>query len=103
MHCFGHIHEEWGAKLVAWRQKVSQKPSYLTDIDNGSSVLVGKLSTVGSKSLSATSHCSGDQNPLTYGSHTLFVNASIEGAGDLPIQPPWLVDLELRPATNSGD
>jgi hypothetical protein len=95
MHCFGHIHEGWGAKLVSWRQKTSEKPSHLIDIDNGRSVLIDKLSTLTSKSLSVTSHCSGDSTQLEYGSQTLFVNASIEGAGDLPVQPPWLVKLEL--------
>ncbi|KAJ5591919.1 uncharacterized protein N7459_002288 [Penicillium hispanicum] len=103
MHCFGHIHEGWGAKLVTWRRKISQKPSHLTDIDNGNSVLIDKLSTVAFKTLSTTSHCSADPNMLRYGFQTLFVNASIEGAGDLPIQPPWLVDLELRPATHLSD
>lgn len=95
MHCFGHIHEGWGARLVTWRQKTSQKPSHLTDIDNGSSVLIDKLSTLTSKSFFFTSHCSEDPIQLNYGSQTLFVNASIQGAGDLPIQPPWLVDIEL--------
>ena len=100
MHCFGHIHEGWGAKLVTWRQKVSQRPSHLTDIDNGNSVLIDRLSTIQtSMELRATSHCSGDPNPLKWGSQTLFINASIEGAGELPIQPPWLVDLELPPST----
>jgi predicted phosphodiesterase len=30
MHCFGHIHEGWGAKLVTWRQPISTEPSHLT-------------------------------------------------------------------------
>ncbi|KAJ5630003.1 hypothetical protein N7528_003660 [Penicillium herquei] len=89
MYCFGHIHEGWGAKLITWRRNVSQKPSYLTDINNGSSVLIDKLSTLTPKCLSMTSYCSGDPDPLRYGSQTLFVNASIEGVVDL------LVDLEL--------
>ena len=103
MHCFGHIHEGWGAKLVTWRRKVSPKPSHLTDIDNGNSVLISKLSTVTPESLVVTSHCSEDPHPLRYGSQTLFVNASIEGAGELPVQPPWLIDFELQPATESDD
>ncbi|KAJ5939108.1 hypothetical protein N7466_002242 [Penicillium verhagenii] len=101
MHCFGHIHEGWGAKLVTWRPKPSQKPSHLTDIDNGKSVLIDKLSTLrGPKSLSMTSHCHGDSNQLESGSQTLFVNASIEGGGPFTIQPPWLVDIELPPASD---
>lgn len=100
MHCFGHIHEGWGAKLVTWRKKVSQKPSHLTDIDNGNSVRIANLFTMASQSFSSTSHCSEDQHPLKYGFQTLFVNASIEGAGDFRTQTPWLVDLELRPVTD---
>ncbi|KAK3389843.1 Metallo-dependent phosphatase-like protein [Podospora didyma] len=38
MHCFAHIHEGWGAKLVAWRDdQPSENPSHFTDIDNGAS------------------------------------------------------------------
>ncbi|OQD68480.1 hypothetical protein PENDEC_c035G04348 [Penicillium decumbens] len=99
MHCFGHIHEGWGAKLVTWRRDISKRPSHLTDIDNEKSVLIDRLSTLRpSMEFSTTSHCSGDPNPLKWGSQTLFVNAAIQGTEDLPIQPPWLVDLELPPA-----
>jgi hypothetical protein len=34
VHCFGHIHEYWGAKLVKWRPELSDEPSHFTDIDN---------------------------------------------------------------------
>ena len=117
LHCFGHIHEGWGAKLVTWRERISESPSHFTDIDNERSVLVEKLSTVkGSKfdppetleakskkmkfyaceRCCATSHCTGDSNPLEYNSQTLFVNAAIEGrSDDYPVQLPWLVDIEL--------
>ncbi|CAG8198983.1 unnamed protein product [Penicillium olsonii] len=117
MHCFGHIHEGWGAKLVTWRDRTSDFPSHLTDIDNGQSCSIAKLSDINDRNrhpLSGdsaplecftTSHCSGDAHPLQWGSQTLFVNASIEGAHqglddkneNITMQPPWLVDLELRP------
>ncbi|KAL2056277.1 hypothetical protein ABVK25_003300 [Lepraria finkii] len=42
-----------------------------------------------------TSHCVGDEYPLEYGKQTLFVNASVSGSGALPVQRPWLVDVEL--------
>lgn len=117
IHCFGHIHEGWGAKLVTWRDKLSEKPSHFADIDNKRSVLVEKLSslresefdwpeTLKTKSekmkyydrerCCATSHCTGDAHPIEYGSQTLFVNAAIEGRyDDYPVQLPWLVDIEL--------
>ncbi|KAF3384721.1 Metallophosphoesterase domain-containing protein 1 [Penicillium rolfsii] len=104
LHCFGHIHEGWGAKLVTWRHTTSAKPSHLTDIDNGRSTVIDKLSTLGSaKSFSTTTHCFGDKNHLRPGFQTLFVNASIEGAGKFPTQPPWLVELELPPASDQED
>lgn len=99
MHCFGHIHAGWGAKLVGWREKVSEKPSHLTDIDNGKSIVIQRLSNISQRGTSPawyrTSHCAGDTTPLRLGAHTLFVNAAVEGSGALPVQPAWIVDLDL--------
>ncbi|KAJ6020721.1 hypothetical protein N7540_006225 [Penicillium herquei] len=101
MHCFGHIHEGWGAKLVTWRGKPSSKPSHLTDIDNEKSILIERLSTVRSRikeietEYFSTSHSYDDPSPLEWGSQTLFVNAAIQGARSLPVQPAWIVDLDL--------
>ncbi|RDW93066.1 metallophosphatase domain-containing protein [Aspergillus mulundensis] len=96
MHCFGHVHQGWGAKLVAWRPKISERPSNLTNIDNGRSKIIRNLSQVNlGMSVLETSHCTQDEYPLKNKSHTLFVNAAIEGNHSHPI---WLVDLELPPA-----
>lgn len=48
LHCFGHIHEGWGAKLVTWRGKEGTTttittPSHLTEIDNGASKLIDSV------------------------------------------------------------
>lgn len=119
LHCFGHIHEGWGAKLVTWREQLSGNPSHFTDIDNDKSTIIEKLSglqhskhdTPESKEEKskkeqyhrqqrcyATTHCIGDTNPLEYGPQTLFINASIEGTEGNPLQLPWLVELELPKA-----
>ncbi|KAF3016573.1 hypothetical protein E8E15_001114 [Penicillium rubens] len=102
MHCFGHIHEAWGAKLVRWRDDISPEPSHLTDIDHDQSVPISTLSTIkrngNPTESSATSHCAGDPRPLNRGSETLFINAALEGSRDFMIQPPWLVDIELPAA-----
>ncbi|EEU43149.1 uncharacterized protein NECHADRAFT_46630 [Fusarium vanettenii 77-13-4] len=116
LHCFGHVHDSWGAKLVAWRPTISDQPSHFSDIDNGKSVVIESLSRLkGSKFESAedrearedaveryksqwychTSHCGGDNRPLGLG-ETLFVNAAVMGDGELS-QYPWLVDIELEP------
>ena len=119
LHCFGHIHEGWGAKLVTWRDQLTETPSHFTDIDNERSVIVEKLSgfrqtrfdTVEiqrEKLMKAeecrrnrcctTTHRAGDPNPLEFGKQTLFVNAAIEGTEEHPFQMPWLVEIELPSA-----
>jgi hypothetical protein len=116
LHCFGHIHEGWGAKLVTWRDQLTETPSHFTDIDNERSIIVQNLSgfrqskfdTRESKEQKlekteyhrrercyATSHCTGDASPLEFKAQTLFVNAAIQGTEEHPLQMPWLVELEL--------
>lgn len=100
MHFFGHIYEGWGAKLAAWRKMVSEKPSYMTDIDNENSTVVGRLADIvqenAHRTSYQTSHCSNDSHPIQHSAHTLFVNSAIEGSTDeYSVQPPWLIDLEL--------
>ena len=80
LHCFGHIHEGWGAKLVAWRKEISDNPSHLTDVDNGKSIIVANLSRLEAEQEDAryadrrfytTSHCSDDENPVEWRTSTL--------------------------------
>ncbi|KAI1475952.1 hypothetical protein K445DRAFT_378679 [Daldinia sp. EC12] len=120
LHCFGHIHEGWGAKLVTWREKINEAPSHFADIDNERSMVIEKLSNLISSKFDTpeiaeekskkrakltregyikTSHCISDDNPLEAGSQTLFVNAAIRGLSEeYPNQAPWLVDLEMPTA-----
>ena len=116
LHAFGHVHSSWGAKLVAWRPKISEKPSYLTDIDNGKSLPLealaglrpGKLDTEEESQaklekrerLMLEGTCSTllfnekDRRPKQ-GKETLFVNAAAEGGEETLTQLPWLVYLDL--------
>ena len=119
LHCFGHIHEGWGAKMVTWRKRLTEKPSHFTDIDNDMSTIIEKLSgfkhskfdTPQSKEEKsrkeqyhrqqrcyATTHCTGDMIPLEYGAQTLFIKAAIQGTEEGPLQLPWLVDIDLPKA-----
>lgn len=122
LHCFGHIHEGWGAKLVAWRGAAASKdPSHFSDIDNASSTPVESLATLKhgkdvtpqkghakkdefnrcvKQGYRWTSHCSDDEHPLVRGRHTLFVNAAIEALDGGKAQLPWVVDIELPRATD---
>lgn len=119
LHCFGHIHEGWGAKVVTWRQQPTPSPSHFTDINNDRSFTVEKLSGITPSRFDnaelkeekiqrsqyhrqqrcyATSHCTEDAHPIEFGAQTLFVNAAIQGADDNAPQLPWLVDIELPKA-----
>ncbi|OIW33213.1 Metallo-dependent phosphatase [Coniochaeta ligniaria NRRL 30616] len=117
LHCFGHIHEGWGAKLVAWRgEEATEDPSHFSDIDNADSTLVESLATLKpgkwdspqaahdkkkefqrlvQEGFRGTSHRSDDEHPLTPGHHTLFVNAALEALEDGQVQLPWVVDIEF--------
>ena len=120
LHCFGHIHEGWGARLVAWKDYDGDYPSHFTAIDNNKSIQIDKLAGLKPSKFDTqedieqktrklrryreercctTSHCVGDKYPLEQGTQTLFVNASISGSEDLPVQLPWLVDIELPRAS----
>lgn len=43
MHCFGHVHNNWGARLVRWREKMPNPPSHFTAIKNKESVTIETL------------------------------------------------------------
>ncbi|PYI31264.1 Metallo-dependent phosphatase [Aspergillus indologenus CBS 114.80] len=123
LHCFGHIHEGWGAMIAQWRDvrrshrdqeqdgmgnsTAVNAPSHFTAIDYGRSTVISKLARLvesgkGKGKVPAVmeaSHCSEDPAPLTPGEHTLFVNAAVEGCRpEVPVHPLWLMDLELSRA-----
>jgi hypothetical protein len=120
LHCFGHIHEAWGAKLVTWRaSQAKEKPTALTAIDGGNSTVVESLTTLHptqwdtedsraakAKRLATYTNlnfCETTQRPKA-GEQTLFVNAAIEAPWPFrtcDFQLPWVVDMEL-PATEAA-
>ncbi|OAP62463.1 hypothetical protein AYL99_04666 [Fonsecaea erecta] len=120
VHCFGHIHEGWGARVVTWKDSGIDQPSHFTAINNENSPVVERLAALrittsdsdetaqGKRArleklklnkCAVTSHCSQDDYQLDAGKETLFVNASIMGHEDF-MHRPWLVDLELVKHTN---
>lgn len=114
LHCFGHIHEAWGAKLASWRDiPDGDEPSHFTAIDNNRSVVVETLAGVHPRKFDDPEMIEEKKRklevyeqkgycPVTLesgigrGSQTLFVNAAIEGPDDSAQQTPWVVSLDLR-------
>lgn len=120
LHCFGHVHSGWGAKLVAWRDveaTMVETVSHFTAIDNGQSTVLDTLqnfrrgkfdddATAAAKAkrladfekqgCRPTCPVVGDNLALGWSrTHTLFVNAAIKGDEEEPFHLPWLVDLDL--------
>lgn len=111
LHCFGHIHEAWGAKLVTWREKLSQPPSHFTDIDNDKSRLIdsraklnkGKFDTqdlIEEKERRVQKYQQKgyreiDDVEIRQSEQTLFANAAIEGMEEGQQQLPWMLDIQL--------
>lgn len=116
MHCFGHMHSQWGAKKVTWRSEIPEPVSHFTAIDNDESHVIESLSGLRAgkfdspevveekarkaKMLQDKGYCE-VKEALEKGQQTLFVNAAVEGTEEHPYQLPWVVDIPLAPATET--
>ncbi|KAF5568147.1 metallophosphoesterase domain-containing protein [Fusarium napiforme] len=116
IHCFGHVHGSWGAKIVSWRPQISENPSHFSDIDNAKSRIVeslphlqgtqwespedskareGRLQRYESQRCCVASYCQSDEERLAP-EETLFVNAALMGSKGLT-QYPWIIEIDLDP------
>jgi hypothetical protein len=109
-HCFGAIHESWGAKLVQWRPELSEEPSHFTDIDNDRSEPIESRATLNDgkfddedtlkarsakrAALEAQGYCK-ICTPIVDKEQTLFINAAIEGVEEGTQHLPWLLEILL--------
>ncbi|KAF4617100.1 hypothetical protein G7Y89_g15049 [Cudoniella acicularis] len=80
MHCFGHIHEGYGAELVTW---------------NEGKKLFG-ADAIQKESVQKNSYPEASKWPIKHGEETLMVNAAINNVNYRPVNSPWLIDLELQ-------
>ena len=82
LHCFGHIHEGWGAERINWKTTTCEEVK-----TNKSQVFEDRCASVD------ISESGG--KPLKWGQETLFVNASIMDVNYNPTNAPWVVDIDL--------
>jgi hypothetical protein len=96
LHCFGHIHEGWGAQRVTWKGGEDLDVKAEDHIEESEDIQVNMEDAVESRAvgLDVSSECA---TPLDFGKDTLMVNASIMTVTYKPWNSPWLVDLDLRP------
>ncbi|KAL8707455.1 MAG: hypothetical protein Q9225_007752 [Loekoesia sp. 1 TL-2023] len=82
LHCFGHIHEGWGAQRMEWAE--SEAATIPFDDQRMLDDRCVHVDVSGSS-----------EKPLKWGEETLMVNASIMNRRYQPVNAPWRVDLEL--------
>lgn len=77
LHCFGHIHEGHGAKLVTWESKGKNENSIKSERE---------IPEV---------YPDSEEVSVKHGEETLMVNAAIQNGRMDPYNAPFLLDLEL--------
>ncbi|KAK3670318.1 hypothetical protein LTR78_009772 [Recurvomyces mirabilis] len=111
LHCYGHIHEGWGAQKIRWSERVDEvvaTPTTIEDWKNG--VWQAGIANNGLESVSVNEEktlqrraafldVSRDGGLLRRGRETALVNAAIMDVKYRPVNAPWLVDIELPKAS----
>ncbi|KAI9773689.1 MAG: hypothetical protein M1840_006963 [Geoglossum simile] len=97
LHCFGHIHESWGAERVRWEERGEEEAGY-----REGEWKIGKrerFENDSEETLRERAVCMDvgreSREPLVWGQETLFVNASVMTWESQPLQAPWRIDIEL--------
>lgn len=120
LHCFGHIHEAWGAERVAWRDDsaadvatanvgpLGEQTELLGRLPQGpqpqdsKEILHPWLKSVVDARAAYVDISHTSEKPLKAGFETLLVNSSIMTLKYEPDQAGWLVDLELPKGAQSS-
>lgn len=98
LHCFGHIHEGWGAQKIVWEEGGEldvQTPMQHVKSVEGLQVDEQRMRDERAVYVDASR---GGEQEVEFGRETLMVNASIMDVRYRPVQGPWLVDLDLERA-----
>lgn len=111
VHCFGHIHEGWGAERVKWSDPVQECARSSVSSDkfvHGSDGFVKAINgvkeiVVSDQDAEHKHHVYYDASnsgiPLQKGRESLLINAAIMDVEYTPRNAPWLVDLQLPKAS----
>ncbi|KAF2749225.1 Metallo-dependent phosphatase [Sporormia fimetaria CBS 119925] len=92
IHCFGHIHEGWGAKRVVWKDDLDVRSN--DHVQAAEDIEVDNREMTEKRAATVDISQDGGQ-PLKWGEETLMLNASIMNFQYQPRQGPWLVDVDL--------
>lgn len=116
VHCFGHIHESWGAYLATWKTAENQYDvTTASAIDAGQSKFIEEPIPRGyrfpkdpeaqqadverfkqrARDRAILVDVSDGENKVQENEQTLFVNAAIMNISYRPLQCPWLLNIDL--------
>ncbi|KAF2675956.1 Metallo-dependent phosphatase [Lentithecium fluviatile CBS 122367] len=97
LHCFGHIHEGWGAERVKWKEGDEVDAEWEKHVVNAGWIEIDEDKMVSDRAAVLDVSCESER-PLEVGRETLMVNASIMTLTYKPWQGPFVVDLDLEKA-----
>lgn len=97
MHCFGHIHEGWGAERVRWKEGEDRGAKWEEQVEKADWYEVDEEKMVRDGAV-FVNIAEDAEHRLDFGKETFMVNASIMSVRYKPWQGPWIVDLDLERA-----
>jgi hypothetical protein len=97
LHCFGHIHEGWGAQRMTWKEGEDLDVTTQDHLENSEVTQVNMEDNVERRTVRLDVSSEG-ATPVNFGKETLMVNASIMTVAYKPWNSPWLVDMDLEQA-----
>ena len=95
LHCFGHIHEGWGAQRIRWAEDPEAHTGFEGHVQSVNAITVDKDEIARERA----AWIDGTSTSLELGRETLMVNASIMTFTYKPWNGAWLVDLDLGKAS----
>jgi hypothetical protein len=102
LHCFGHIHEAWGAERVQWKSEGDQEDLHKSPgIKRVEYIEVDQEKALEERAVHVDISSEGGHG-LVFGEETLLVNAAIMNRRYRPVQSPWLVLLDLPMPNGPG-
>ncbi|KAI4727197.1 Metallo-dependent phosphatase [Aureobasidium sp. EXF-10728] len=106
VHCFGHIHEGWGAETVTWSDasETEEEQTMETFKARGWNKHVKEVerAEVAEKEVEKQRAVFVDGKAIRRGEQTLLVNAAIMDVGYSPVNAPFVVDLDLPMKDDDG-
>ncbi|KAB2099829.1 hypothetical protein AG0111_0g11954 [Alternaria gaisen] len=97
LYCFGHIHEGWGAQKVRWNNNGHLDVKIEEHVEFADAVPLD-WETIMDERAASVDVGQGSDNAVEFGRDTLMVNASIMSVTYMPLNAPWLVDMDLEQA-----